>query len=208
MKIPSIGKTAVLALFLIAGHAFAAYSAYLYENGGNVIASGSGSFNLAGAGVPFPSAAGDTLIRGSGALLYTGPNGLAIPTDLYGPVGFAGPASFGPGVAFEFASSNSGDTVGLVGLSNRFFVKQGYVSGSPLSSSATWNGKTLATLGVTPGTYTWTWGAGANADSYTLTIGSAPPVQSIPTLGQYGLMILSLLLLAVAFTNRGTVRKS
>ena len=51
-------------------------------------------------------------------------------------------------------------------------VPTGYVSGNPLSGRAIYSGKTLATLGVTPGTYVWTWGAGAN-QNFTLKILSA-----------------------------------
>ena len=45
----------------------------------------------------------------------------------------------------------------------------GYVSGTALSDMAIYSGKTLATLGVTPGTYVWTWGTGAN-QNFTLQI--------------------------------------
>ena len=41
-------------------------------------------------------------------------------------------------------------------------------------AAATYSGKTLATLGVTPGTYVWTWGTGAN-QNFTLQI---PPAAS------------------------------
>src|SRR5205085_7185414 len=41
-------------------------------------------------------------------------------------------------------------------------VPTGYVSGTALSDTATYSGRTFATLGVTPGTYVWTWGTGAN----------------------------------------------
>lgn len=42
-------------------------------------------------------------------------------------------------------------------------MPQGYVSGSALSGSATFDSTTLASLGVTSGTYTWTWDSGANS---------------------------------------------
>jgi hypothetical protein len=53
-------------------------------------------------------------------------------------------------------------------------VPAGYVSGTFLSDSATYSGKTLASLGVTPGTYVWTWGTGAN-QNFTLQIPVPPP---------------------------------
>ena len=53
-------------------------------------------------------------------------------------------------------------------------VPTGYVSGAFLSDSATYSGKTLATLGVIPGTYVWTWGTGAN-QNFTLQIPVPPP---------------------------------
>jgi len=55
----------------------------------------------------------------------------------------------------------------------RLVVPKGYVSGTALSDRATYSGKTLATLGVRPGSYVWTWGNGAN-QNFTLQI--EPPV--------------------------------
>ena len=49
-------------------------------------------------------------------------------------------------------------------------VPVGYVSGTALSSSATYNNLTLGSPEVTPGTYVWTWGDGAD-QSFTLIIG-------------------------------------
>jgi len=50
----------------------------------------------------------------------------------------------------------------------------GYVSGTALSDSATYSGKTLAEVGVTAGTYVWTWGTTAN-QTFTLEIPPFPP---------------------------------
>jgi FG-GAP-like repeat len=50
----------------------------------------------------------------------------------------------------------------------------GYVSGTALSGSLTYGGASLATLGVTPGTYVWTWGTGAN-QNFTLQIKTPLP---------------------------------
>jgi hypothetical protein len=55
------------------------------------------------------------------------------------------------------------------------FLPVNYVSGAPLSDSATWDNATIASLGLTPGTYTWTWGSGASADSFTVQIEASTP---------------------------------
>ena len=62
----------------------------------------------------------------------------------------------------------------LAAIPSLLSVPTGYVSGTVLSDSATYSGKTLASLGVTPGTYVWTWGTGAN-QNFTLQIPVPPP---------------------------------
>jgi hypothetical protein len=93
--------------------------------------------------------------------------------DYYGPV--SGPSNFGPGRGgYEIASSWSGPPVGL--LQNgvlRLVVPAGYVSGTPISASATWDNSTISGLGLTPGTYTYSWGSGVTADSLTVVVPSA-----------------------------------
>ena len=74
----------------------------------------------------------------------------------------SGPTSFGSG-GLGIASSGSGGFV-LIGDLGELLLPSGYVSGTALSGSMTYSGQTLASLGVTPGTYTWTWGSGADAD--------------------------------------------
>jgi hypothetical protein len=53
-------------------------------------------------------------------------------------------------------------------------VPSGYVSGTSLSDTSTYDGATFASLGVTPGVYKWTWGSGTNADSFKLDIVAVP----------------------------------
>jgi hypothetical protein len=45
-----------------------------------------------------------------------------------------------------------------------------------------------------PGTYTWNFGAGQVTDSVILVVGSAPPVATVPTMSEWGMLILSALL--------------
>jgi hypothetical protein len=49
-------------------------------------------------------------------------------------------------------------------------VPQGYVSGTVISGSMTYNSQTIAGMGLTPGTYTWAWGSGGTASSLVMTI--------------------------------------
>jgi hypothetical protein len=72
-------------------------------------------------------------------------------------VGVTGPPNFGPG-GLTFATSGTEDTIAID--SNDIFLPDTYTGGTTLNSSATWDGATFASLGLTSGTYTYTWGVG------------------------------------------------
>jgi len=78
-------------------------------------------------------------------------------------------------------------------------VPVGYVSGHALSNSMTFNNATLASLGVTPGTYVWTWGDGAD-QNFTLQIGSLG-VPGVPD-GGSTVSLLGFVLLGLAAVRR------
>ena len=178
----------LLTLFLHGGSAFAAFTVNMYPSGGNVLAVGSGSFNLAGA-TPAGTGSGTVQVLPGAAIIALGGS---TNFDQYQLTG--GPGSIAP---FGATPATSG-TGGFVGVnSGTFFeVPPGYVSGTTFTSTATWSGATLASLHMPVGTYTWTWGAGVNADSFTLIVSAAPPA-SVPTLGRGGIALLALGLLAV-----------
>jgi hypothetical protein len=67
------------------------------------------------------------------------------------------------------------------------FVPAGYTSGSFISGTDTFNGTTLAGLGLTDGTYTYDFGTGPNADSVVVNIGTVSPV---PEASTWAMMIL------------------
>jgi hypothetical protein len=99
-------------------------------------------------------------------------------TTAQGWFGLVGPASFGDG-GFAFADSGDGDLVGLVGdsgttLGGYLYLPEDYSSGHSLSDSSTYDNASLATLGLTPGTYVYTWGSGVDADTFTVEIGGVP----------------------------------
>ena len=145
----------------------------LKQVGSNVVATGSGAINLTG------------LTFASGGFVATGSMGPSIAllavadgTGLSQYTGFSGPSSFGPGTTIINASSDSGDSVSIIGAAvfpgPGIFLPAGYVSGAALSGSSTYNSATFASLGVTPGRYTWTWGPGLPNQNFTLQIGPGP----------------------------------
>ena len=99
----------------------------------------------------------------------------------------SGPSGFGAGLG-TFASFSGGDPVGL--QASLLFVPLDYVSGAQLSETSTYLNASLASLGMTPGTYVWSWGFEDHADTFTLDIGEAipPPVPELSTWA----MVLSL----------------
>jgi PEP-CTERM motif len=146
----------------------------IYQTGGNVVATGSGTIDLTGLTFDFSAAVG-----GMGAVVpfdgiaAVGPDNVA---DVY--TGVSGPASFGPG-ATTFGSSGSGDAFGVAASllpSPVLFVPEGYVSGTALSGSSTFASETIASLGLAPGTYVYTWAIpGSIGDSLTVNIGVPEP---------------------------------
>lgn len=172
--ISALGALAVVAASVsMAPQAEAAYIAYLYQDGANVVATGSGSLDVTALSYAGSGGSGSGMDASFGVLLL-GPAS-STPYDAYGAV--AGPASFGPGSGGAVASSGSGPAVGIYAVGPYVEVPTGYSSGTTLgTSTTTWDGTTLADLGVTDGTYTWNWGTGANADSFSLYAGVNPAV--------------------------------
>jgi hypothetical protein len=173
--IKGIAGAAAIVAGLSASAAQAGYVVDLTQQGGDVIATGSGAIDLSGltfAGFDAPHA----LLEPSIGAVATGPTGFLSPvfTTVYASV--SGPASFGSG-SRTLAFSGSGDFVSLNSFFHELEVPKGYVSDSPLSDTSTYNEQSFSTLGVTPGRYEWTWGTGAN-QNFTLVIGTAIPEPS------------------------------
>lgn len=145
----------------------AAYTITLKEVGGNVVATGSGSLNLAAlvsvGGLPTWS----NMVIPENATLSVGP--AYASAGLYAGIP-AFPAALGSG-GMSLASAGTGSLVGAVG-GGYLLVPLGYVSGTALGKSETTFANTsFAALGLTPGQYVWTWGDGATLDSLTVTVG-------------------------------------
>jgi len=167
-----IGSAAALGVAMLIGAgvtappAEAAYVVTLEQDGANVVATGIGTIDLAGLSLDFSQSTGSSMDPSVPEIL-TGEQG---DVDLYN--GVSGPTNFGCG-GLIYADSASGDPVAL-DTSMGVGVPAGYVSGSALSDTATYDSATLSSLGVRPGVYKWTWGSGADADNFTLIAGAVP----------------------------------
>jgi len=172
-----------------------AYSVTLQQVGSNVVASGSGPINLTGLTFFLPGIDFTARIRAGGGVIITGPPGGSGDVDVY--TGFTGPTSFGSGFFF-FPNTGSGDIVGIDAQSSfggLLAVPPGYVSGTALSDSMTFNNATFASLGVTPGTYVWTWGTGLENQNFTLIIEGAGVPDGGSTVSLLGCALLGLVAL-------------
>jgi VPDSG-CTERM motif len=162
-----------------------AFTITLEQMGSNVVATGSGAINLTGLNFQANLNLQAPNITANSARIIT----RTANADIY--TGFTGPTSFGSGGFFS-ASANSGDGFGFGGLANQIGVPHNYVSNTALTSSATWNNRTFATLGVTPGTYVWSWGTGLPNQNFTLQIGAAGVPDGGTTVSLLGCAFLGL----------------
>jgi hypothetical protein len=164
----SIGAAMLVGLSALSAQA--GYVVDLTQQGGNVVATGSGPIDLTGLTFDTSPLAGTLIFPALGAIV----TGITATADLY--AGITGPANFGSG-SDNFPISGSGDHVGVDGFIDELEVPHGYVSDSPLSDTSTYLSQTFSSLGATPGTYKWTWGTGAN-QNFTLVIGTVVPEPS------------------------------
>ena len=162
--------------FLAAPAARAAFIVNVNQVGPDVVMTGSGTLNVAalnhldiGGVVADVHASTGELIMGP-----TSTTGVSVLDSI------SGPSNFGSG-GFFAASSGSGNAEGVSG--NVLLVSQ--TSGA-LSNTDTYSGKSLASMGLTVGTYVWTWGSGPDADSFTIKVNTVPEPASLSLLALAG----------------------
>lgn len=192
MKRTWIGKALVtgasgLTLLMAGAVAEASVTITISQQGDTVLATGSGTLDTHDLAY-YSTFAGDAPgVAPEYAVIALGP--LDISSDYYDG-GVSGPLSFGGGDAVS-ASTGSGDFFEVAG-GQEILTPAGYVSGAGLSGSATFSDTTIASLGLTPGTYVYAWGAGDHADSLTVRIDGAPEpaTWALIALGFAGLGVL------------------
>jgi len=166
---PCLGLAFTLLLpILLAPAAIAALTIDVFQNGNDVVAIGYGTANTAAL----------TSKGNVGSNVFIWPNAGAIQVGSSSHSrwsGMTGPANYGTGGPTS-ASTWSGSAMGRVNGGGELALPVGYVSGTAISATATWPNATLASLGATPGIYTWTWGSGPTADSMTINILAASPL--------------------------------
>jgi PEP-CTERM motif len=178
MKTRNAAIAAVLLLASVPGTADAGVVIDVFQSRGDVVATASGSLDLAG--LTYVGSGGlGIVVNPLLAEIIIGPPGGG-PIDSY--TGISGPTSFGSH-AFVHSSSATGDIFGVEGGVGEIVVPAGYISGSSLAGSMTLDNRTIAGLGMIPGTYTWTWGSGAVADSLTVNIASVPEPSTLVLAG-------------------------
>jgi len=181
----------------ISSPAQAGYVVTLQEVGGDVVATGSGALDTTGldflVSTTFPAGMypnNGTIVTGTAF-----PN--TAPVDLWFAPGMT--PQFGSGT-FVLADSGSGDTVGIQTRTEGavLLVPKDYVSGNPLSGTATWLDATVDSLGVgvasTAHRFKWAWGPGRN-QSFTLNLGFVPePIPEPASVALLGTALAELLL--------------
>ena len=200
--------TAALFQCALAIPARATFIITIQQSQGNVVAMGSGSIDLTDLLLNGKSSGFNSTVAPNAAFLLFSP----IPEGMSAYTGLTGPNDWGPGSGGSDpeggteASGSTGFDFAASGGTDQLALPDNYVSGSTFSDSATWNHATLASLGLTPGTYVYTWGSGHHADSLTVQVGH---VELTPEPGSLTLLAAGALTLFLAVSRRrlGTSRQ-
>lgn len=149
----------------------------IFESMGDLIVETSGSLILP-AQTGIGNCGADGAIAPTIGFMCTGPNVTYPVYQISGPSTFTGTADLYP------ATSVSGLSTGVIAGIGRFVIGPSYVSG-PIASSATFSGKTLADLGLTPSSGTLgTWTLAGTGDTITINVTNPAPVPGpLPLLG-------------------------
>jgi MYXO-CTERM domain-containing protein len=167
------------------GQAKAVLTYSIFESGGNLVVETSGSLNLTGAQANGNADCGGGLnggISSSGAEICTG----TYPGSPQNAFTISGPGNFNGSVFYLGADSVSGIFTNIHGSLNYLGLDTAYVSNTPIVSSATINGTTLAGLGFTTTGLIGTWsltGTSETINVYLVNPATAAVPGPLPLLG-------------------------
>ncbi len=148
----------------------AALTYFIYESMGKLVVETSGSLTL-------PTSSGGNASCGQNGGIYSSLAAICTGNDASGPFyTVTGTGSFPGSANLASASSVSGLATNLNGSANFFQVGPGYVSGSPLISSAIFNGRTLASLGLPSSGTLGSWSINGTGDTITAKIAVPGPL--------------------------------
>ena len=156
------------ALLLTQGQAKAVLTYNIFESGGNLVLETSGSLNLTPTG-------NSTACGFDGAVALTF-GVICTGTDKnIEEHAISGPGSFSAGTNDFFPADSVSGISTVLDLNNAVFaIENSYFSGTPIVSSATFFGQTLATLGITSFGSLGTWTIVSTGDTINVNATSAP----------------------------------
>jgi len=175
-KLGLAGLAVLGAISLSAGEAKAVLTYNIFESGGNVIVQSSGSLQLSGASLSNASACNVIDLEPANARFCTGfqpsdPNDF-LRYAITGPGSFA----YNSSSSIYYADSESGILTLLYGGLGSFSIALGYVNGTPIISSATYNSKTLADLGFSQSSgLVGSWTLTGSGDKINVVLGQSVP---------------------------------
>ncbi len=145
----------------------------------DVVMSGSGSLDVSLWTIEAPGGH----IPGVGAQI--GPNVGPFNGDIevyVSPVNFQGPAAIGSGTGF-FTGDGTGTNFGIDVSRPSLVLPEDYIDNTPLAATALVEDESFATIGLTPGSYTWTWDtASGGSDFFTVNVAAVPEPTSLALL--------------------------
>lgn len=189
-----LAATVAISGILAATAANAALVINISQVGLDVVVAGSGRINTAGL-TNYGAGPSPTGVGGAYGLAVVGINGGY--SDGYG-YAFTNPGTFGTGDG-TIADSGNGSNFGLIGGSdyNAIYLPINYISGTALSGTSLFNNTTLASLGLTIGSYVFNV---SNGDTVTVNIG--PVAAAVPETATWAMMIAGFGMMGAAMRTR------
>jgi hypothetical protein len=185
----------ILAACLLGGYVNADVTVTMAESGGDVVATASGNLDMTGLSNSPRAILGLMQYNASDDYAYTTGSGSG---SAYLPVTVNSVQPLNSSVVDVLADVNSGVPFGVEqsGVSHVITAPTGCTP-CAISSSSTWQGQTLASLGLTGGSFVFDYGPGNVITFVVPGQPQSPSATSIPTMGTYGLILAIFGLFAV-----------